>query len=103
MPKALLRRWVAKGSRQILYFYRMFYAYILKSTKDRKYYYGSTNDIDQRLLRHNRGLVASTKYRRPLNLHYVEKFELRKEAYKREMFFKSIDGYIWMTENKLFN
>jgi len=76
----------------------MFCAYILKSLKDLRYYYGSTENIADRLSRHNKGLVKSTKSRRPLDLVYKEDYQTRSEAYKREMFFKSIDGYLWLLE-----
>jgi putative endonuclease len=74
-------------------------AYILKSLKDGKYYYGSTSNMDSRLKRHNAGLVTSTKFRRPWVIHYTEKFETKSEAMQRELFFKSIDGYNWLKQN----
>ena len=43
----------------------MFYSYILRSLKDGKYYYGSAEDLDLRLAKHNKGDVRSTKGRRP--------------------------------------
>ncbi|MDQ0969316.1 putative GIY-YIG superfamily endonuclease [Flavobacterium sp. W4I14] len=45
----------------------MFYSYILKSEKDGKYYYGSTENLEIRLIKHNRGDVKSTKARRPFH------------------------------------
>ena len=42
-----------------------------------------------------------TKGRMPFILHYYETFETKSEAAKRETFFKSIDGYIFLKENKL--
>jgi len=71
-------------------------AYILRSLKDGKYYYGSTSDLDQRLSAHNKGKVRSTKARRPFVVHYQEKFESIQGARKRENFFKSIAGYRWL-------
>jgi putative endonuclease len=50
----------------------LYYAYILKSLKDGKYYYGHTQDIDERLVKHNTGKVKSTKARRPFIIHYFE-------------------------------
>ncbi len=70
--------------------------YILKSTKDNKYYYGSTENISKRIKDHNAGKVRSTKGRRPLVLHYYEEFVSTQEARKRENYFKSIDGYNWL-------
>ncbi len=79
----------------------MYFAYILKSEKDNRYYYGSTNNVESRLNKHNKGDVKATKGRRPLILHYTEQFKTRSEAFKREHFFKSIDGYNWLKSNKI--
>lgn len=79
----------------------MFYSYILKSEIDNKYYYGSTDNIRRRLAEHVHGQVVSTKNRRPLKLHYLESFKTRKEALKREMFFKKRSGYKWLKENNI--
>lgn len=76
----------------------MFYVYILLSTKDHKYYYGSTNNIERRFSEHNSGKVDSTRNRRPLELFYVENFDKRKDALKRELFFKKRSGYKWLKE-----
>ena len=79
----------------------MYYAYILKSLKDNRYYYGSCEDLEKRLLMHNAGKVKSTKSRTPFILHYFEEYALKGEAQKREYFFKTIDGYKWLKENKI--
>ncbi|MBN8696688.1 MAG: GIY-YIG nuclease family protein [Bacteroidetes bacterium] len=79
----------------------MYKAYILKSVKDGGYYYGSCKDIQKRLLKHNKGDVRSTKGRRPLLLHYEEDYSSRSEAFRREHFFKSIDGYNWLKKNQI--
>ena len=76
----------------------MFYAYILKSQKDGKFYFGSTKDLESRVKAHNAGKVRSTKSRRPLTLHFVETFETKAEALRRELFFKSINGYNWLRQ-----
>jgi predicted GIY-YIG superfamily endonuclease len=39
----------------------LFYAYILKSLYEGRYYYGSTSNIDNRLKQHNYGKVKTTK------------------------------------------
>jgi putative endonuclease len=70
-----------------------YFAYIIKSESVGTYYYGSAEDVDIRLKRHNAGRVRSTKGRRPWTLHYQEAFKSRSEAYRRELFFKTIDGY----------
>jgi len=79
----------------------MYFTYILKSKKDNTHYYGSTDNIQQRIKTHNAGKVKYTKGHRPWELHYYEEFNTRSEAVKREKFFKSIDGYLWLKENKI--
>ena len=79
----------------------MFYAYILKSEKDGKYYFGSYADLELRLKAHNGGKVRSTKGRRPLLVHYFEEFETKQEALRREMYFKSIDGYLFLRSSNI--
>ena len=79
----------------------MYYAYILKSEKDGKYYYGSTGNLSERLLKHNKGEVKATKHRRPFVIHFFEEFETRSAAFRREHFFKSVDGYKWLKEAKI--
>lgn len=49
--------------------------------------------MDSRLKRHNQGKVRSTKAYIPWAVIYTEQFKTKSEAYQREMFFKSIDGY----------
>ncbi len=79
----------------------IYFAYILKSEKDNKYYYGSTENIENRLNKHNRGDVKATKNRRSFVLHYKEEYVTRSEAYKREQYFKTIDGYNWLKNNQI--
>jgi len=74
----------------------MAFAYILRSLKDGKYYYGNTSNLDHRLSAHNAGKVRSTKGRRPLVLHYHEEHESIQGARRRESYFKSIAGYGWL-------
>ena len=79
----------------------MYFTYILKSLKDFRYYYGSCENVEVRLKIHNAGKVKSTKSRMPFIVHYFEVFLTRAEAQKREYFFKSIDGYKWLKEQKI--
>ena len=71
----------------------MFFAYILHSLKDGSFYYGSSGNLENRLAEHNAGKVRSTKGRRPFEIHYSERFATRREALRREKFFKTIAGY----------
>ena len=79
----------------------MHFAYILKSIKDQKFYYGSTSNLGKRLKSHNSGKVRSTKNRRPFVLIYSESFESKTQALERERFFKSIAGYAWLKNNNI--
>jgi len=68
--------------------------YILQSLKIKKYYIGHTNDIDDRLRRHNAGLSKYTKKFIPWKLIYSEEYQTKSEAYKREMEIKKYKGGI---------
>jgi putative endonuclease len=70
----------------------MFFVYILKSLKDNKRYIGFTSDLERRISEHNQGLVKSTKNRRPLVLIHTEIYSTKKEAEKKEKFYKSGSG-----------
>lgn len=58
----------------------MSYTYILISLKDGKKYIGSTIDLNQRILEHNKGRVDSTKNRRPIKLLGYREFDSIAEA-----------------------
>lgn len=70
----------------------MFFAYVLRSLKNSRLYYGSTNNLERRLEEHNSGHTKSLKYVRPLELVYSEEFLTLKEARAREKFFKDGQG-----------
>ena len=70
-----------------------YYVYILLSKKDGKRYIGYTNDLIRRVEEHNKGLVSSTKHRRPLKLIYYEACLSEKDAKRREKYLKGQWGY----------
>jgi putative endonuclease len=70
----------------------MYFIYVLQSVKDGKYYIGQTNNLNERLLRHNSGQVTSTKNRRPFKIIYRETFENRSESIFREKQIKAMKG-----------
>ncbi|MFA6183983.1 MAG: GIY-YIG nuclease family protein [Parcubacteria group bacterium] len=76
-----------------------FFVYILKSLKDEKLYIGQTNNLENRIKRHNAGQVHSTKNRRPLEILHTEKFDTRKEAMLREKYLKSLKSSQYILEN----
>jgi len=67
----------------------MFYTYVLKSKKDNKLYVGQSNNLRRRIIDHSKGVVLSTKHRRPLELVYYESCLNEKKSIKREKFFKT--------------
>lgn len=71
-----------------------YFCYILQSQKDKKFYIGSTSDLQKRLIYHNRGANVSTKYRRPLKLIYYEEYDKKEKATKREFFLKCPKGFL---------
>lgn len=79
----------------------MYYVYVLKSKKDGTCYYGSTSNLQTRLQQHNKGKVRYTKGHRPYQLYYFEEYKTRTEAVQKEKYFKTIDGYNWLKENKI--
>ena len=78
-----------------------YFTYIIKSESFNTHYYGSTKNIDERIKLHNKGKVRYTKGRRPWKLIYFEKFNNRADAVKREMFFKSIEGYQFLKKKNI--
>ena len=70
----------------------MYFVYVLLSRKDGKFYTGSTNNLEQRIERHNKGWESATKNRRPLKLIYFEGCLSIKDAMKREIYLKTAWG-----------
>ena len=70
----------------------MYFVYVLRSLKDFKNYVGFTENLDRRFEEHNSGLVKSTRNRSPFKLLYSETFKTKKEALKKEKFFKTGKG-----------
>lgn len=70
----------------------MYYTYILKSLKDNGYYIGYTSNLEERIKKHNAGETKSLKCRRPLELVYLEEYDMRQDAYKCERQIKRYKG-----------
>jgi putative endonuclease len=66
-----------------------YFVYILRSQKDGRYYVGSTQDLSERLQRHNEGRSKYTKAKRPWDLIYFEEYPDRSSAVRREDEIKS--------------
>ncbi|MEK7640280.1 MAG: GIY-YIG nuclease family protein [Patescibacteria group bacterium] len=63
----------------------MFLLYILQSLKDGRWYIGITEDINNRLAKHNSGSVRSTKAYRPYHLLHTERYKTKIAARQREL------------------
>jgi putative endonuclease len=66
-----------------------FTVYIIQSEFDGTLYTGHTNNVVNRLQRHNDGKARYTKPKRPWRLVYTEEFLSRAEAMQRETELKS--------------
>ena len=69
----------------------MYYVYILKLNNS-NLYTGSCADLKIRYADHCMGKVASTKYKRPVNLIHYEAYTLKSDAQRRERFLKTTEG-----------
>ncbi len=79
----------------------MFYfAYVLQSTKDKKFYTGYTKNLKLRFEQHKKGLIESTKDRRSLKLIYYEACLDRNDATHREKYLKTYHGKMFI-KNRL--
>jgi putative endonuclease len=74
----------------------MYYIYVLQSEKDNKFYVGFTKDLKQRFEQHQKGQVDSTKDRMPLTLIYYEACISQEDATKREKYFKTYHGRMFL-------
>jgi len=66
-----------------------YFVYIIESLKDGSYYVGSTQNLTERMERHNQGRSKYTKTKRPWKLVYTEEHPDRSCATRREREIKS--------------
>ena len=66
--------------------------YVLYSLKDKLLYIGSTSNLKGRLTDHFHGEVKSTSPRRPFRLIFCEYFLSKRDALRRERYFKTDPG-----------
>lgn len=74
----------------------MYYTYVLQSEKDGNFYVGFTADLKQRFEQHGKGLVDSTRERRPLKLIYYEACADIRDATNREKYLKTYYGRMFL-------
>jgi putative endonuclease len=60
------------------------HVYILKSMKNGRYYVGSTNNLERRLVQHNSRQVPATKHICPLEMVFHQIFDSEMAAKKME-------------------
>ncbi|MBX7139491.1 MAG: GIY-YIG nuclease family protein [Chitinophagales bacterium] len=61
----------------------------MSEAKNLRFYVGQTNNLENRMIRHNSGHNKSTKAFRPWRFFFAEKFQSREEARMREKYLKS--------------
>ena len=74
----------------------MYYTYILQSECDGNFYAGHTQNLKLRFEQHEKGLVESTRDRRPFTLIYYEACIDRNDAVRREKYFKTHHGRMFL-------
>ncbi|NTS43367.1 GIY-YIG nuclease family protein [Flavisolibacter sp. BT320] len=75
-----------------------YYTYILQSEKTAKLYCRQTDDLEQRLQRHNEGNVKSSKYGRPWVIHCQVLCISRSAAMQLERTIKGRGIARWLSE-----
>ena len=73
-----------------------YFVYVLVSKQDNHFYIGYSSNLWQRMSEHSRGLVKSTKYRRPFILVYYEVCYNQSAALKREKYLKTTYGHRYL-------
>jgi len=78
----------------------MHYAYILKCV-DNSYYTGCTQDLKQRLIKHQNAEVESTKGKLPVELIFYCAFSDKYKAYNFQKYLKSGSGIAFRNRHLL--
>lgn len=66
-----------------------YFVYVIKSLKNSDLYVGSTENLENRLKKHNSGKVRSTKAYKPWEILEFRECESRSEAVQLERFLKT--------------
>jgi putative endonuclease len=69
--------------------FSMYYVYAIRSLSRKYIYVGITDNVERRVLEHNTGRNKTTKPYRPFKLLFVESFDTRELARKKEKYLKS--------------
>jgi len=79
-----------------------YYVYFLINNQN-KHYIGCTNNIKDRIKRHNRGEVKATKYYVPWKLKSCFIFDNRHTAFKFEQYLKTGSGRNFMRNHNIWS
>jgi putative endonuclease len=74
----------------------MYYTYVLQSLKDGQFYAGFAEGLKLRFEHHSKGRIESTRQRRPLKLIYYEACLHIEDAMRRERYFKTYHGKMFV-------
>lgn len=78
----------------------MYYVYVLKCI-DNRTYIGGTNDLKERIVRHQKGYVDATKRRIPIELICYFAFSNKHTAFNFEQYLKSGSGRAFISKHEL--
>jgi putative endonuclease len=73
----------------VAFVFMAYWVYILRSEATGQYYVGQTNDLEDRIRRHNEGRTSVGRGRGPWRLVYREEFATRRAAVARERAIKN--------------
>jgi len=71
---------------------KFYYVYVLRNPKKNFIYVGYSEDLQQRIQKHNSGDVKSTKAYHPFKLIHYEAYRNKKDAKRREQYLKTNRG-----------
>lgn len=75
-----------------------YFVYVLKCVDD-KLYTGCTENLEERLKRHNKGFVPATANRLPIKLVAYTAFENKYKAFEFERYLKSGSGRAFVNKH----
>ena len=76
----------------------MYYVYAISSATKKYIYVGISNNVPRRLSEHNNGYNKTTKPYKPFKLLFIENFDTRLLARKREKYLKNGCGKEWIKQ-----
>lgn len=77
----------------------MYYVYILQSEKDKTFYTGFSEKLDQRIQSHNWHMARYTSAKAPYRLVWCSCFQDKKKALDFEKYLKSSSGFAFRNKH----